>query len=373
MQDHQLRVLCAPDKLRGALTATDAATALAAGVNDAGHLAVEHPIADGGEGSRDAILAAVPGSRLVPVRAADALGRPNHTAYGMLPDRTAVVEAADVIGLAALSPAQRDVLAASSAGLAAPVKAAVAADARRIVVLLGGTANMDGGLGLLVALGADARDRGGDVLSGTGRDLTRIAALDLSPAQQALTGIDLVVATDVRSPLQGPDGAAHLFGPQKGADPDTVMALDTGLHHLAKLLGAASYGPGAGAAGGLGAALRAIGGRIVGGADLVLRLTGFDNAMKEASLCITAEGKVDAGTSAGKAVSAVLAASRRADVPCIILGGAVEDDRDLYAAGAAAVLPIGRQPQPLDAALASAFTDLRQTARAVISLAHSVT
>jgi glycerate kinase len=365
----RLRVVCAPDKMRGALDAAAVAAALALGVRDAGHEPVEHPVADGGEGSRDAVVAAVPGSRLIQVDAVDALGRPARTAYGLLPDGTAVVEASDVIGLAPLAEAERDVFAASSRGLAAPIKAAVTAGARKVVVLLGGTANMDGGLGLLVGLGARVADADGRALPGSGADLARVGEVDVVPAREVLAGVELVIATDVRSPLHGSEGAAYVFGPQKGADAESVRKLDAGLRRLAPLLGEAARLPGAGAAGGLGAALAALGGQIVGGADLILSLTRLDEALAGASLCLTAEGQVDSGSAAGKVVGEVLGACRRAGVPCVIVAGAVTADVDLYFAGAAAVMAIGRRPRPLEAAMAATAADLRATARAVVTLA----
>jgi glycerate kinase len=207
-------------------------------------------------------------------------------------------------------------------------------------------------------------------LTGTGADLSRVAALDLGPARTALAGVELVVASDVTSPLHGPDGAAQVFGPQKGAGPAEVELLDAGLARLATFLGSAADQPGAGAAGGLGAALLALGASWRSGAELVLEITGFVDQLARVDLCITGEGKVDRGTSAGKAVSAVLAACGAAGVACVVLGGVVTQEAEqLYGRGAAGVFAIGRGPEPLSDALRATAVNLAATSRAVCELA----
>ena len=367
-----LRVLCAPDKLRDAVSAAAAASALAAGAARAHWTAREFPIADGGEGTLDVLLDHLAGE-ILETEAEDALGRASRARFGLLADGTGIVVAADVVGLQALSDQERDVMRTSSRGLAAPLRAAVAAGARRVVVFVGGTANMDGGLGLLVGLGAQAQDHAGRELAGAGADLLRLDALDMAPAREALDGVDLVLASDVVSPLLGPDGAAHVFGPQKGADPDQVVQLDRAMARLAALVGEDPATSGAGAAGGLGYVLLALGAERVGGADLVLELTGFAQALSEVDLCLSGEGKVDRSSSAGKAVGAVLAAARRVGIPCVVLGGALTADADeLYKQGAASVLSISRGAQSLDEALQGATADLEASAHAVCSLVGHV-
>ncbi|HTJ69877.1 MAG TPA: glycerate kinase [Actinospica sp.] len=363
-----MRVICAPDKMRGCLEAGEAAAAIAAGVTAAGAVPVLHPLADGGEGSR-AIVQAACGGRSLTTAAVDVFGGPVRAPFTLLEDSTALVEAAEVVGWVDSSGAGHDVMRASSAGLAAPLLAAVEHGAKRVIVFLGGTATMDGGLGLLAALGAGLRDADGVALSGRGADLARLRALDLEPARARLVGIELVAAVDVASPLHGPRGAAHLFGPQKGATPEQVAALDDGLRRLDTLFGTGSL-PGAGAAGGIGAALLALGGRVQRGAELIRGLTRFDQALESADLCITAEGKVDAGSDAGKTVSAVVEACRGAGVPCVVLGGTLTPDAQrLYRRGAAAVLSIAPGPRDLESALRHAAEDLTNTAYAACRLA----
>jgi glycerate kinase len=363
-------VICSPDKLRGAVDAAQAAAALAEGVRAAGATAVEHPLADGGEGSRATVQAAR-GGEVLDVPTVDAFGRPWTAHVGRLDDGTALVEAAEAVGWEALKDGEKDPLRASSAGLAEPLKAAVRGGARRIVVFLGGTATMDGGTGLLAALGARISDADGEPLAGSGADLARIASVDLGPARELLAGVELTMAADVVSPLHGPDGAAHVFGPQKGADPETVELLDDGLRRLEPFLGVGDA-QGGGAAGGLGAALLALGARMVPGAALIRELTRFDDLLAEADLCLTAEGKVDASTDAGKTIRAVVDACSAAGVPCVVLGGTLtEDARRLYDRGATAVLSIGPGPRDLDAALRNAAADLTATAYAVCRIHRS--
>ncbi|KAB2348352.1 glycerate kinase family protein [Actinomadura rudentiformis] len=366
-----VRVICAPDKLRGSLDAAEAAAALAAGVRAAGGRPVEHPLADGGEGSRGTVQEAR-GGTVLDVESVDAFGRPWRAKTGRLDDGTAIVEAAEAVGWGALAEGERDPMRASSAGLAAPLLAA-AGDARRVVVFLGGTATMDGGTGLLAALGAEILDGEGRRLSGSGADLARVHSIDLAPARERLKGVELLVAADVVSPLYGPNGAARVFGPQKGADPDMVEVLDDGLRRLAPLLGVGSgrgdgadAAPGGGAAGGLGAALLALGARMKPGAVLIRELTRFDELLVDADLCLTAEGKVDASTDAGKTIRAVVDACAEAQVPCVVLGGTLTADAQrLYERGATAVLSVSPGPRDLDTALREAGSDLTATAYAV--------
>jgi len=360
--------VCAPDKLRGALDARGAAAALARGARAAGWDAVEHPLADGGEGTADVLLAAR-GGRRVEVDATDARGRPCRAALVLLDDGTAVVETAAAIGLAQLAAADRDPLTATSAGAAALVRAALDAGAPRIVLCLGGSATVDGGLGLLAALGASVRDGDGRPLAGVGADLDVVAVVERDGLDPRLADVELVVACDVASPLTGPDGAAHVFGPQKGASPADVQRLDAGLARLGRLLGPAAGVAGAGAAGGLGAACAWLGAAVVPGADLVIAETGLPERLAGAAVCLTAEGRIDASTLAGKTVARVVAASAAAGVPCVAVGGALGPGHEaLYERGAAAVLCASDGPGTLDEALTGAADGLARAARAACGL-----
>ena len=360
--------LCAPDKLRGALDAAQAAAALAAGCRDAGWEALEHPLADGGEGTCEAVVRAR-GGRREQVRTTDALGRPRTAMLGVLPDGTCVVEGAEANGLMHIPRNRRDVMRASSAGIAPMVLRALDLGAPRIVIGLGGSATVDGGLGLLIGLGLVAEDADGRRLAGRGEDVAGVRRIDASGLDPRLGDVELVVAVDVDSPLAGPTGAAPVFGPQKGATPEQVRILDEGLARLEALYGERAQRPGAGAAGGLGAACFLLGAQPEPGALLVMRETGFHERLEQASLVLTAEGSVDAQSATGKTVARVAGAARDAGVPCVVFGGRIDGDVEaLYAAGASAVLGIGRGAKPLRMALRDSAGDLRAAARAVCAL-----
>ena len=360
--------LCAPDKLRGALDAHEAARAMAEGCRQAGWEAIEHPLADGGEGTCDAIVRGR-GGRRQQISTRDAIGRPRKATLGVLPDGSCVVEAAEAIGLMHIPRNRRDVMRATSAGIAPLVLAALDLGAPRIVVGLGGSATVDGGLGLLIGLGLKAYDSDGNVLRGRGMDLSAVARLELGGLDPRLAQTELVVALDVDSPLAGPRGAAPVFGPQKGATPEQVIVLDDALARLEALYGERARKPGAGAAGGLGAACFLLGATPIPGAELVMQETGFADQLARVELVLTAEGAVDAQSAAGKTVARVAQAAHSAGLPCVIFGGRVDDDAAaLYEIGASAVLGISRGVKPIREALRSSGDDLRAAARAVCTL-----
>ena len=264
---------------------------------------------------------------------------------------------------------RRDVMRATSAGIAPLVLAALDLGAPRIVVGLGGSATVDGGLGLLIGLGLKAFDSDGNVLRGRGMDLPAVARLELSGLDPRLARTELVVALDVDSPLAGPRGAAPVFGPQKGATPEQVIVLDDALARLEALYGERARRPGAGAAGGLGAACFLLGATPIPGAELVMQETGFADQLARVELVLTAEGAVDAQSAAGKTVARVAQAAHSAGLPCVIFGGRVDDDAAaLYEIGASAVLGISRGVKPIREALRSSGDDLRAAARAVCTL-----
>jgi glycerate 2-kinase len=337
-------------------------------VRAAGLSAVVHPLADGGEGTLDALLGSVPGARVSSHPVAGPLGSTATGRVALLPGGTAVVELADAAGLALVPHDGRDVLRSSTAGVGALVLAAHEAGAREIVVTLGGSATIDGGLGALRALGARLLDDAGRELAGAGADLARIARIDASGIPAGLRG-RLVLAADVASPLCGPEGAARLFGEQKGADREQIDALDAGLARLAGVLGLAPEAP-LGAAGGFAAPFRALlDAEVVSGVELVMRLTGFEQRLASAGLCLTGEGRVDRQSVHGKTVAGVAACARRHGVPVVVLAGAVEAEAaGLYDAGVLAVLPIGRRARTLEDALAATAGDLRWSAEAICRL-----
>jgi glycerate kinase len=321
-----VKVVVAPDKFKGSLTAAQVAARVAAGLARAapGVEVAQVPVADGGDGTLDAALSA--GYRRVPVRAEGPTGEPVDTAYAER-DGVAVVELADVSGLGRLPGGRPAPLTASSYGTGQVLRAALDAGCRRIVLGIGGSASTDGGAGMVEALGGRLLDaRGGEVGRG-GAALAAVRSLDLSGRHPALPRTEVVIASDVDNPLLGPRGAAPVYGPQKGASPTDVAELDAALAgwaeavHRATRVDAAGT-PGAGAAGGVGfAALAVLGARLQPGIDLVLDLVGFGSALPGTGLVITGEGSLDAQTLHGKAPAGVAAAARAAGVPVVAVAG----------------------------------------------------
>jgi glycerate kinase len=253
--------------------------------------AVELPVADGGEGTAE-VLARVLGGEWHSAEAGDPLGRQVAARFLVLEDGTAIVECAEAVGLGLLAPGELDPLRASSAGLGELLSHVLTGRPAAVVVCLGGSATVDGGAGLLSSLTAWPAD------------------------------VPLRVACDVRNPLLGERGAARVFGPQKGATPEAVEELERRLAGMERLRPYRDL-PGAGAAGGLGAALASLGGELVAGAELVLDLIGFDEHARDADLVVTGEGTVDESTFEGKAPGAVRARSERLGTRCVLFGGQV--------------------------------------------------
>lgn len=370
------RVVVAPAPFKGALPASAAARAIAAGVRLVlpGADVVALPVADGGEGTMEALVAAT-GGRRRGVRASDPLGRTVDAGLGELAGGVAVVELAQASGYERLTDRERDPEATSTRGTGELILAALDLGARRIIVGLGGSATTDGGLGLAAALGIRALDADGRVLEGRGSDLARVASLDLSGRDPRIDDTAIQVACDVDNPFHGPDGAAHVFGPQKGASPEGVERLDRGLANLADVVRAATGVdlqalPGAGAAGGAAGGLAALlGAELTPGAPLVLDALGFPGRLDGAGLCITGEGRLDETSGGGKAPLAVAAACAAAGVPCVALCGEVAlGPGAVRRMGFAAALAIGRTIRPLPDALEATEADLAAAGAAAAGL-----
>ncbi len=321
-----MRVVVAPDKFKGSLTAAQVAAHLAAGLARAvpGVDLVEVPVADGGEGTLDAALSA--GFRRIPVRAEGPTGEPVDSAYAER-GGVAVVELADVSGLRRLPEGRLVPGSASSYGTGQVVRAALDAGCRQIVLGIGGSASTDGGAGMVQALGGCLRDAGGGEVGRGGLALASGETLDLAGLHPALRKTELVVASDVDNPLLGPRGAAAVYGPQKGASAAEVAELEVALarwaHAVAEATGRdVADSPGAGAAGGVGfAALAVLGATLQPGIDLVLDLVGFRSALPGTQLVITGEGSLDEQTLHGKAPVGVAAVARSAGVPVVAVAG----------------------------------------------------
>ena len=387
----RLTLVVAPDSFKGSLPAHEAARAIGAGLRDAAaarpglELEVRaRPVADGGEGTVDAFLSAgwlphevdVTGPTGRPVRACLALSP------GGTEPRTAVVELATASGLTLLPdgrPAPRD---ATTRGTGELVAAALDLGVGRLVLAVGGSATTDGGAGMASALGVRFLDGEDRPLPPGGAALSGLAEIDVTDLDPRLLDTEVVVACDVDNPLTGPRGAAHVYGPQKGATPEDVGVLDAGLARLAQLLHRdlgidVDRVPGAGAAGGVAAGARAfLGARLVPGIDLLLDLVDFDGALVGADLVVTGEGSFDAQSLAGKAPVGVARRARAAGVPVVVLAGQVALDEHqrarLDALGIVAVHALlDLEPDPLIAQRDAADL-LRRLAARVLTVLPAV-
>lgn len=311
------RVLIAADKFKGSLTAVEVAERVTAGLRRVvPGLDVEAlPVADGGDGTVDAAVAA--GFERRELRVAGPLGHEVTAAFALRGD-TAVVEMAEASGLQRLPKGVFAPLTASTYGSGELLRAALDSGARTIVFGVGGSATTDGGAGMLSALGARFLDADGEPVPPGGGGLSELASADLSGLDERLASVELVLASDVDNPLTGPKGAPAIYGPQKGAAPDDVESLDAALGHYAKILeesvgpkaAESAASPGAGAAGGIGYGALLLGARFRPGIEVMLDVLGFGPALERATLVITGEGSLDEQTLHGKAPAGVAAAAR---------------------------------------------------------------
>ncbi|KQV26765.1 glycerate kinase [Yonghaparkia sp. Root332] len=367
-----LRVLVAPDAFKGSLSARDAADAIAAGLADAlgaGARIERLPLADGGEGTLDALLA-LDGATEHRTPTTDALGRPRVARWALLPDGTAVVEAAEANGLPLVTDVALRPLEADSAGVGLLLRAALDARAARVLLTVGGSATTDGGAGLLRALGARFLDAHGAELPPGGGALVDLARVELDALHPAARAVPWRVACDVDTPLTGPAGAAAVFGPQKGADSEQVRILDRGLARLAAALDGATGVqaarlPGGGAAGGIPASLHAVlGTELVPGARLVADALGLEEALARADVIVTGEGALDASSLRGKVVGHLAERARAARVPLVVVAGSVRitaEERD--SAGIADAVALDEGGDPLAELMAQAGARIRAAAR----------
>jgi glycerate kinase len=364
---HATRVVLAPDKFKGSLTAAEVAEALAAGMLDVlpGLETIMLPVADGGDGTVAAALSA--GFDAVIVDAVGPTGEQVRASYAMDGD-VAVVELAAVVGLGKLPDGRLNPLESSTYGLGLVIADAVRRGAAQIVLGLGGSASTDGGAGMVQALGARLLDAHGHDLPPGGGHLVHLERLDLAPLRDTVGTVRIIVASDVENPLHGPHGAAAIFGPQKGATPQQVAELERGLRHLSQLVSDATgredaERAGAGAAGGAGfAALALLDAEIKPGIELILDLIEFDRRIAGADLVVTGEGSLDAQSLAGKAPVGVARAAARAGIAVVAVAGRLQlSPTRLREAGIAAAYPLTDLEPDLDRCIANASPLLRRT------------
>ena len=328
-----MNVLLCPDSFKDALSAEEAAKAMAQGIQRAAPNAITQlcPLADGGEGSLDALIAATHAERRT-LTVQDALGRPRQAAWGWLSEqRTAFIELAEASGLQHLTREERNALHTTTFGVGELFLAALDAGATHALLLLGGSATNDAGAGMLQALGATLLDAQGQPLPPGGGALQQLATLDLSTLDPRLADLRVEAAVDVDNPLLGERGASAVFGPQKGATDADVATLDRALGHFADLT-AKALGkddralPGAGAAGGMGFAAHCfLNATLTPGIEMIMQQANFAQLLNDADVVITGEGRLDGQSLAGKTPIGVSRAAKRHGKPVIVLAGSLGD------------------------------------------------
>lgn len=354
------------------MSAPEAAAAMRGGIHDADPAieCVEVPLSDGGEGFVTTVANPM-GAELVGVDVRDALGRPHRATYARKGD-LAIVEVAEAVGLAAIPPRERDVMASASWGVGDMIRAALDGGARQIVVGLGGSATSDGGVGMLVTLGLALFDALDQPLTGTPQSLASLSRVDAGGLDPRLRQVQVTIASDVRNPLLGSEGAAATFGPQKGASAEQVPLIDAAVARFCELAGKQDLvaAPGAGAAGGLGFAL--LGFANAGfrpGIDVAMELAGFDETVRGADWVFTGEGGMDGQTLMGKAPWGVAQRARELGSRVVGFAGRLGTGWErLLDAGFVTVLPISNGANDLETCLANGPADLRRTAASVTRL-----
>ncbi|WP_122848064.1 glycerate kinase [Pseudomonas viridiflava] len=369
-----MKIVIAPDSFKDSLSAQAVADAIASGLAEVWPDAelVKCPMADGGEGTIEAVLDACEG-QWMSTQVSGPLGDSVAAQWGWLAQsRTAIIEMAMASGLQLLTRAQRDACLTSTEGTGQLISAALDAGAQRVILAIGGSATNDGGSGMLSALGARFLDRNDQPLPRGGRALTDLARIDLSDLDPRLANVRVEIAADVDNPLCGPTGASHIFGPQKGASPDQVLALDAALAHFAdhsaRTLGRdLRDSPGSGAAGGMGFAAKAyLNASFRAGVEVVADLTGLEQALVGADLVITGEGRFDAQTLRGKTPLGVARVAQRQRIPVIVLAGTLgEGYEQLYRHGISAAFALTSGPMDLEHACREAPRLLLERARDV--------
>jgi glycerate kinase len=347
------KIILVPDSFKGTMSSAEICGIMSGAIRV--HFPeteiISIPVADGGEGSVDSFLSAV-GGKKVTVTVKGPWFEDLESFYGVLPDNTAVIEMAAACGLPLVGE-NRNPGKTTTYGAGQLIVHAARSGCKRIIVGLGGSATNDGGCGAAAAAGVVFRDASGKPFIPVGETLDKIAGIDASGIDEAVAGAEIITMCDIDNPLYGPNGAAHVFAPQKGADQAMVEMLDKNLRHMSGMVKKdlrkdISSIPGAGAAGGMGGGMAAFfGSRLEMGIEIVLDVTGFDHLLEGADLVFTGEGKIDSQSLRGKVVIGVAHRAKKAGVPVIAIAGDIDDDiAGLYDEGVAAIFSINRKAIP---------------------------
>ncbi len=355
-----MKIIVSPDSFKGSCSAIEVADSIEKAIHDVDRTVdvIKMPVADGGEGTIDAITSCVP-STIYEMEVCDPMGKRAMAKYAVIDNgETAIIEMAQASGLPMVPVEERNPLLATTYGTGQLMKDALDKGVKKMIIGIGGSATNDGGAGVLMALGASFRNVEGEELALGGAALAELVEIDLSKFDSRIYDVEITVACDVTNPLTGANGASYVYGPQKGATPEMVEELDAALEHFAKL-SAKELGedyskyPGTGAAGGLGFALIAYcKAKFAAGIDIVLNVSGFEKELADADLVITGEGRIDGQSVQGKVLYGIGTRAQTKNVPVIAIGGAVRSDSEaLLDHGITAMFSIANGPMTLEYAM----------------------
>ncbi|WP_432646798.1 glycerate kinase family protein [Mitsuokella sp.] len=378
-----MRIVIAMDSFKGSISSVEAGEVLKKAILDCypDDIVRVYPLADGGEGTVDALTQGLHGS-IVPVMVTGPLGTPIKSRFGCLPQtKTAIIEMADASGLPLVPMARRNPLRTTTYGLGELILAALDKGCRHFIIGLGGSATNDCGLGMLTALGFRFLTAEGAKAGIMGGDLAAVAHIDCTGADKRLAECKFEIACDVKNPLTGPEGCSYVFAPQKGASPEVVARMDRDIGHFARLaemaLGCEGRElAGAGAAGGLGFAFHAfLQGELKPGIDLVLKAIGIDKGLQVANVLITGEGRMDAQSAMGKAPVGVAQLAKKCQKDCLTIalcGAAARGAENVNQHGIDAYFSILHEPMSVTEAMERHVTEtnLRQTAQQLMHILH---
>ncbi|GAA0316539.1 glycerate kinase [Bacillus carboniphilus] len=369
-----MKIVIASDSFKGSCSTVEVATAIEKGIRRIKKDAeiVKIPVADGGEGTVDALVLGT-GGKYETVEVIGPLGNKISASYGILEGNVAVIEMASASGLPLLKKDELDPLKSTTYGTGQMIKAAIDKGCKKIFIGIGGSATNDGGVGMAQALGVSFKDQDGKEIGFGGAELARLTDIDTTQLDPRIKETEIIVMSDVTNPLCGEKGASYIYGPQKGATPEIVKQLDANLKHYAsvieKKLGIDVLDvPGAGAAGGLGAGLVAFCNvELYPGVEKILEVTGIDRHLLDADLVITGEGRIDSQSIYGKVPVGVAKRAARHKVPVIAIVGSIgEGAAEVYAHGVTAVLDIIPKPMSLEEAMDNASSLIEQAAENVM-------
>jgi len=375
-----MKIIVAPDSFKGSLTSIQAANAIEKGIKKAAQNykepveVIKVPMADGGEGTVEAIVSAN-GGRIITTQVLDPLGREVDSFFGVLPDNTAVIEMAAASGINLLSEDERNPMKTTTYGTGQLIKKALDYGCKRIIIGIGGSATNDGGVGMAQALGIRFLDKEGNQIGFGGGELYKIEEIDTSSLDPRINDTIITIASDVKNTLCGPNGASAVYGPQKGATPEMVETLDRNLKHFAAVI-QKQFNidilnvPGSGAAGGLGASLMGfLGAKFCMGIKLVMELVQLEEKIKNADLVITGEGSTDYQTMFGKVPFGIAKIAKQHHKPVICISGALgRGYEELYNEGINAFFSILNKPMSLEEAMNNTEILLEQVSTNVINI-----